>query len=72
MCVLADAASLHTKVATLQDQLTQLALALLHQRDRNVEQRLSTLETAWPALRGRTLSSRWACDCHQQRVASEG
>lgn len=35
---------LETKLATLQEQLAQLALALLHERERTVEQRLAALE----------------------------
>jgi hypothetical protein len=35
---------LETTVATLQQQVTQLALALLHERDQRYEHRLSTLE----------------------------
>ena len=37
-------ASLEAKVSTMQEQLTQLALALLHERELHYEQRLSTLE----------------------------
>ncbi len=37
--------SLESKVATLQEQVAQLALELLRERGRRVEQRLSTLET---------------------------
>ncbi|HEY4384020.1 MAG TPA: hypothetical protein VGN34_06030 [Ktedonobacteraceae bacterium] len=44
---------LETRVATLQDQLTQLALALLQQRDHPLEQRLTVLETTLQALLGR-------------------
>ena len=45
--------SLETKVATLQEHLTQLALALLQERERSVERRLSTLETTTSELLGK-------------------
>lgn len=44
---------LETKVVTLQEQLAQLALALLQERDRNVERRLSALETVMQEFEGR-------------------
>jgi len=36
---------LETKIATLQEQIAQLTLALLQERERSVEQRLTTLES---------------------------
>ncbi len=45
--------SLETKVLTLQEQLAQLALALLQERDRNVERRITALETVMQEFGGR-------------------
>jgi DNA-binding transcriptional MerR regulator len=45
--------SLETKVAALQEQLAQLALALLQEREQFVERRISTLETITAQLMGR-------------------
>jgi hypothetical protein len=45
-------ACLESKIATLQEQLAGLALALLHERERTVEQRISTLEALIHPLRG--------------------
>ena len=45
--------SLETKVATLQEHLAQLALALLQERERSVERRLSALETMTTELLGK-------------------
>lgn len=42
---------LETKVVTLQEHLAQLALALLQERERSVERRISALETTTAALR---------------------
>jgi hypothetical protein len=47
--------SLETKVITLQEQLTQLALELLHERSQRYERRLSDLETLLPQTRGAPL-----------------
>ena len=47
---------LETRVVTLQDQLRQLILALLQQRDRTVEQQLTVLETTLQELMGRLLT----------------
>ncbi len=44
--------SLEMTVAALQQQVTQLALALLHERDQRYEQRLSTLEALVKPLTG--------------------
>ncbi len=41
---------LETKVVTLQEQLAQLALALLQERERSVERRISALETTTAGL----------------------
>ncbi len=48
---------LETKVVTLQDQLAQLALALLQERERSVEHRLTVLESLLQPLVGRQLSA---------------
>jgi hypothetical protein len=50
-------ASLETKVVTLQEQVTQLALALLQERERSVEHRLITLESFLQPLVGRQPSA---------------
>jgi hypothetical protein len=41
---------LETKIATLQEQVAQLTLALLQERERSVEQRLTALESLMPAF----------------------
>ena len=43
---------LETKVVTLQEQLAQLALALLQERERTIERRISALETTTADLLG--------------------
>jgi hypothetical protein len=43
---------LETKIVTVQEQLAQLALALLNARERTVEHRLATLEALIPPLVG--------------------
>jgi hypothetical protein len=48
---------LETKVVTLQEQLAQLALVLLQERERSVEQRLTVLESLLQPLVGRQLSA---------------
>ena len=48
---------LETKVATLQEHLTQLALALLQERERAVQRRLCALETLTADLGGRPVFS---------------
>jgi DNA-binding transcriptional MerR regulator len=48
---------LETKVVTLQEQLTQLALVLLQERERSVEHRLTALESLLQPLVGRQLSA---------------
>lgn len=50
--------ALETKLATLQEQVAQLTLALLQERERSVEHRLTTLESFIPAFMGRPLSDR--------------
>jgi hypothetical protein len=45
--------SLETKVVTLQEQLTQLALVLFQERERPLERRMVTLETIMTELVGR-------------------
>ena len=50
-------ASLETKVGTLQEQIAQLTLALLKERERSVEQRLMALEALLHPLVGRHLSA---------------
>ena len=47
---------LETKIATLQEQVAQLTLALLQERERSVEHRLMTLESLMPAFMGRQMS----------------
>jgi hypothetical protein len=48
---------LETKVVTLQEQLAQLALALLQERERAVEHRIAALETITAELLGRPVFS---------------
>jgi len=48
---------LETKVGTLQEQLAQLALTLLQERERSVEHRLTVLESLLQPLVGRQLSA---------------
>jgi hypothetical protein len=47
---------LETQVATLQEHMTQLVLALLQERDRNVERRITILETVAAELVGKPIS----------------
>ena len=47
---------LETKIATLQEQVAQLTLALLQARERSVEHRLTTLESLMQAFMGRQMS----------------
>jgi DNA-binding transcriptional MerR regulator len=46
---------LETKIATLQEQFAQLTLALLQERERSVEQRLTTLESLTQAFLGKQM-----------------
>ena len=48
---------LETKIATLQEQFAQLTLALLKERERSVEHRLTALEALLQPLVGRQLSA---------------
>jgi hypothetical protein len=48
---------LETKVVTLQEQLTQLALVLLQERERSVEHRLTALESLLQPLLARPVSA---------------
>ena len=48
---------LETKIATLQEQMAQLTLALLKERERAVEHRLTALESLLQSLLGRQLSA---------------
>jgi hypothetical protein len=48
--------ALETKIATLQEQVAQLMLARLEERERSVEHRLTTLESLMPAFMERQLS----------------
>ena len=48
---------LETKVVTLQEQLAQLALTLLQERERSVEHRLTVLESLLQPLVGKQLSA---------------
>jgi hypothetical protein len=50
-------ASLETRMLTLQEQMAQLTLALLKERERAVEHRLTTLESLLQSLLGRQLSA---------------
>jgi hypothetical protein len=50
-------ACLETQMLTLQEQVTQLTLALLQERERSVEHRLTTLESFMPAFMGRQMSN---------------
>jgi hypothetical protein len=46
---------LETKIVTLQEQIAQLTLALLQERERSVEQRLTTLESLMQAFIGKQM-----------------
>ena len=50
-------ASLETRIVTLQEQITQLTLALLQERERSVEHRLTALESLIQPLLGRQVSA---------------
>jgi hypothetical protein len=50
-------ASLETRIVTLQEQITQLTLALLQERERSVEHRLTVLEALLQPVVGRQLSA---------------
>jgi hypothetical protein len=57
---------LETKIATLQEQLTQLTLALLQERERSVEHRLTVLEALLQPLVGRQLSAPLTPEAEQE------
>jgi hypothetical protein len=68
--------SLETKVVTLQEQLAQVALALLQERERTIEHRIAALESLTQSLAGRHLLSgpqgqaigqESACVVHRER-----
>jgi hypothetical protein len=59
-------ASLETRVVILQEQMTQLTLALLKARERSVEQRLTALESLLHPLLGRQLSAPPAPSAEQE------
>jgi hypothetical protein len=48
---------LETKIATLQEQVTQLTLALLQEWERSLEHRLTALESLMPTFLGRQMSN---------------
>ena len=50
-------ASLETRIVTLQEQITQLTLALLQERERSVEHRLTALEALLQSSVGRQISA---------------
>jgi hypothetical protein len=58
---------LETKIVTLQGQLAQLALGLLHERERTVEPRLAALEALLQALVGGQMPP----DPHEQEAKRE-
>src|SRR5438552_7319941 len=67
---------LETKVVTLQEQLAQVALALLQERERTIEHRIAALESVTQSLVGRHLLSgpqeqgtrqEPACALHRER-----
>jgi DNA-binding transcriptional MerR regulator len=59
-------ASLETKIMTLQEQITQLTLALLQERERSVEHRLTVLEALLQPLMGRQLSASLTPEAEQE------
>ena len=56
---------LETKIATLQEQVAQLTLALLQERERSVEQRLSALESFMHPFVGRPMPNPLAREARQ-------
>lgn len=62
---------LEAKVATLQEHLAQLALALLQERERSVERRLSALETVTAELVGKPSCSASLPDTQVTGLGSE-
>jgi hypothetical protein len=59
-------ASLETRIGTLQEQMTQLTLALLQERERSVEHRLTVLEALLHPLVGRQLSAPLTPEAEQE------
>ena len=61
-------AGLETKIVTLQEQFAQLALTLLQERERSVEQRLTALESLLHQLLGRQMQGPPAPEPRQEPV----
>jgi hypothetical protein len=61
---------LETKVVTLQEQHTQLALALLQERERSVEHRITTLESLMQQLLGGQMPNPPAPEARQEPACS--
>ena len=59
-------ASLETRMLTLQEQIAQLTLALLQERERSVEHRLTVLEALLHPLVGRQLSAPLTPEAEQE------
>jgi DNA-binding transcriptional MerR regulator len=59
-------ASLETRMLTLQEQIAQLTLALLQERERSVEHRLTVLEALLQPLVGRQLSAPLTPEAEQE------
>jgi hypothetical protein len=57
---------LETKVVTLQEQLAQLALTLLQERERSVERRITALESLMQPLVGRPMPDPPAREAEQE------
>ncbi len=57
---------LETKVVTLQEQLAQLALTLLQERERSVERRITVLESLMQPLLGRQMPDPPAPEAEQE------
>ncbi len=64
-------ASLETRMLTLQEQMAQLTLALLKERERSVEHRLTTLESFLQPLLGRQLSAPPTPETEQEPPCTE-
>jgi hypothetical protein len=62
---------LETKIVTLQEQLAQLALALLQERERSVEHRIANLESLLQQLVGMSLPNPPAREARQERACVE-
>lgn len=60
--------SLEIKVGTLQEQLAQLALALVQERERSVEQRLAALESLLPQSPSYSMSAQPAPSTESEQV----